>query len=104
MIAFYPGQINPAFEPPTNFKLIPPTTNVWLFVGDRDTSVGNQGAIELAERMLRSGFPVKSIHSAVIHSNGFTADHMSVYDLSAPAKRAIWDRADRLIEQAISNR
>lgn len=104
VLAFYPGQINAAFEPPTNFKLIPPTTNVWLFVGDRDTSVGNQGAIELAERMLASGFPVKSIHSAVIHSNGFKADHMSVYDLSAPAKRAIWDRADRLIEQAISDR
>jgi dienelactone hydrolase len=102
VIAFYPGQINPAFEPPTNFKLIPPKTNVWLFVGDRDTSVGNQGAIELAERMLRSGFPVKRIHSAVIHSQGFTADHMSVYDLSAPAKRAIWDRTDRLIEQAIA--
>jgi dienelactone hydrolase len=102
VIAFYPGRINPAFEPPTNFKLIPPKTNVWLFVGDRDTSVGNQGAIELAERMLRSGFPVKRIHSAVIHSQGFTADHMSVYDLSAPAKRAIWDRTDRLIEQAIA--
>jgi dienelactone hydrolase len=102
VIAFYPGQINPAFEPPTNFKLIPPTTNVWLFVGDRDKNVGNQGAIELAERMLRSGFPVKRIHSAVIHSQGFTADHMSVYDLSAPAKRAIWDRTDRLIEHAIA--
>ena len=102
VLAFYPGQINPAFEPQTNFKLIPPTTNVWLFVGDRDTNVGNQGAVELAERMLASGFPVKRIHSAVIHSQGFTADHMSVYDLSAPAKRAIWDRADRLIEQAIA--
>jgi hypothetical protein len=52
--------------------------------------------------MLASGFPVKRIHSAVIHSQGFTADHMSVYDLSAPAKRAIWDRADRLIAQAIA--
>jgi len=102
VLAFYPGQINPAFEPQTNFKLIPPTTNVWLFVGDRDTNVGNQGAVELAERMLASGFPVKRIHSAVIHSQGFTADHMSVYDLSAPAKRAIWDRADRLIAQAIA--
>jgi hypothetical protein len=34
----------------------------------------------------------------VIRSRGFTADHMSVYDLSAPAKRAIWDRTDKLIE------
>jgi predicted esterase len=101
VLAFYPGQINPQMEPPTNFKLIPPTTNVWLFVGDKDTSVGNQGAIELDERLLSFGFPAKRIHGAVIHSKGFTADHMSVYDLSPAAKGAIWDRTDRLIEQAL---
>jgi predicted esterase len=101
VLAFYPGQINPAFEPATNLKLIPPTTDVWLFVGDKDTSVGNHGAGELAERLLSFGFPTKHIHSAVIHSQGFRADHMSVYDLSAPAKRAIWDRTDRLIERAL---
>jgi predicted esterase len=101
VLAFYPGQINPSFEPPTNFKLLPQTTNVWLFVGDKDTSVGNQGAVELAERLLSFGFPAKRIHAAVIHSKGFTADHMSVYDLGPAAKRGIWDRADRLIEQAI---
>jgi dienelactone hydrolase len=100
VIAFYPGQINPQFEPPTNFKLIPRTTDIWLFVGDRDTSVGNHGAIELDERLLSFGFPAKRIHGAVIRSKGFTADHMSVCDLSPPAKRAIWDRTDRLIEQA----
>jgi predicted esterase len=101
VLAFYPGQINPAMEPPTNFKLIPRTTSVWLFVGDKDTSVGNQGAVELAERLLSFGFPTKQIHGAVIHSNGFTADHMSVYDLSPAAKRGIWERTDRLIDQAI---
>jgi dienelactone hydrolase len=102
VLAFYPGQINPKFEPPTNFKLIPPTTNIWVFVGDKDTSVGNQGALELDQRLLALGFPAKRIHGAVIHSNGFTADHMSVYNLSPAAKRAIWDRTDRLIEQAIA--
>jgi dienelactone hydrolase len=102
VLAFYPGQINPAFEPQTNFKLIPRTTNIWLFVGDKDTSVGNQGAVELAERLLAYDVPVKQIHSAVIQSNGFTADHMSVYDLTPAAKRAIWDRTDHLIEQAIA--
>ena len=30
VLAFYPGQINPAFEPQTNFKLIPRSTNIWL--------------------------------------------------------------------------
>jgi pimeloyl-ACP methyl ester carboxylesterase len=102
VLAFYPGQINAAFEPQTNFKLIPPSTNIWLFVGDKDTNVGDQGAVELAERLLSYDVPTKQIHAAVIHSNGFNADHMSVYDLSPAAKRAIWDRADRLIEQAIA--
>jgi predicted esterase len=101
VLAFYPGQINPSFEPPTNFKLLPQTTNVWLFVGDKDTSVGNHGAVEMAERLLSFGFPAKRIHGVVIHSKGFTADHMSVYDLSPAAKRGIWDRADRLIDEAI---
>jgi dienelactone hydrolase len=104
VLAFYPGQINPSMEPPTNFKLLPRTTSIWLFVGDKDTSVGNEGAVELAERLLSFGVPATHIHGAVVHSQGFTADHMSVYDLSPAAKRAIWDRADRLIEQAVAGR
>ena len=90
-------------EPPTNLNLIPPTTEVWLFVGDKDTSVGNQGALELDERLLSFGFPAGHIHGAIIRSKGFTADHMSVYDLSPAAKRAIWDRTDRLIERAVKS-
>jgi pimeloyl-ACP methyl ester carboxylesterase len=103
VVAFYPGQINPAFEPPTNLKLIPATTNIYLFVGDRDTSVGNAGALELDRRLLSFGFPAARIHGGVIHSApGFVADHMSVYSLTKAGMRAIWGRTDRLIEQAIS--
>jgi pimeloyl-ACP methyl ester carboxylesterase len=103
VVAFFPGQINPQMEPPTNLKLIPPTTDVWLLVGDKDTSVGNTGALELDERLLTFGFPGKRIHGAVIRSNGgFDADHGSVYDLSPAAQRAIWGRADRLIETTIA--
>jgi pimeloyl-ACP methyl ester carboxylesterase len=102
VLAFYPGQINPKFEPPTALDKIPATTDIWLFVGDKDTSVGNAGAIELDDRLLAFGFPARRIHGAVVHSNGFTADHGSVYDLSPAAKRAIWDRTDRLIERAIT--
>ncbi len=101
VIAFYPGQINPKFEPPTNFKRIPRSTSIWLFVGDRDASVGNQGALELDERLLAFGVSVDQIHGAVIRSKGFQANHMSVYDLSSAAKHAIWDRTDALIEAAI---
>jgi dienelactone hydrolase len=101
VLAFYPGQINPQMEPPTNFKQIPRTTDIWLFVGDRDTSVGNSGAIELDQRLLTFGFPAKKIHGAVIRSRGFSANHMSVYDLSPAAKKAIWERTDRLIAKAL---
>jgi len=98
VIAFYPGLINPAFEPPTNLKLIPKATDIYLFVGDRDDSVGNSGALELDRRLLNFDFPAKRIHGAVIHSTpGFSADHMSVYSLTPAGKRAIWDRTDSLI-------
>src|SRR6476619_6363807 len=66
VVAMYPGQINPAFEPATNFKLIPKTTDIYLFVGDRDKSVGNTGALELDHRLLTFGFPAARIHGGVI--------------------------------------
>jgi pimeloyl-ACP methyl ester carboxylesterase len=99
VVAMFPGQINPAFEPPTNLKLIPKTTDIYLFVGDRDKSVGDTGALELDHRLLAFGFPAARIHGGVIRSsNGFVADHGSVYTLSDAGKRAIWDRVDRLID------
>jgi len=102
VIAMFPGQINPQFEPATNFKLIPKTTDIYLFVGDRDKSVGNTGALELDHRLLAFGFPAARIHGGVIHSaNGFVADHGSVYTLSDAGKRAIWDRVDRLIKSSV---
>jgi hypothetical protein len=100
-IAVYPGQINIKFEPPTNFRLIPPTTDIWIFVGDKDTSVGNTGALELDQRLLHFGVAPSQIHGAIINSRGFTADHMSVYDLSPAAKRGIWERIDRVIANAL---
>jgi pimeloyl-ACP methyl ester carboxylesterase len=99
VVAMFPGQINPAFEPPTNLKLIPKTTDIYLFVGDRDKSVGDTGALELDHRLLAFGFPAARIHGGVIRSStGFVADHGSVYTLSDAGKRAIWDRVDRLIQ------
>ena len=62
--------------------------------------MGNSDAIELDERLLAFGFPASRIHGGVIHSTPhFTADHLSVYDLGAPARQAIWARIDRLIAQ-----
>ncbi len=104
VIAFYPGQINPQFEPATNFKLIPKTTNIYLLVGDRDTSVGNTGALELDQRLLNFGFPASRIHGGIVKSSpGFTADHMSVYSLTRAGQSAVWGRTDRLIAQALGD-
>jgi predicted esterase len=104
VIAFYPGQINPAFEPATNLKLIPKTTNIYLFVGDRDTSVGNSGARELDQRLLTFGFPADRIHGGIVHSApGFVADHGSVYTLTKAGESAVWGRTDRLIAHALES-
>jgi pimeloyl-ACP methyl ester carboxylesterase len=101
VIAVYPGTINPQMEPPTNLRRIPPTTDIYILVGDRDHGVGNSGALELDHRLLAFGFPGDHIHGGVIRSTSrFTADHMSVYDLGAPARTAIWERIDRLIAGA----
>jgi pimeloyl-ACP methyl ester carboxylesterase len=105
VVAVFPGTINPKFEPPTNFRQIPHSTDIYLLVGDRDRGVGASGAIELDERLLAFGFPAERIHGQVIRSTPrFTADHMSVYDLGAPARRAIWARIDRLIAKTASDR
>jgi pimeloyl-ACP methyl ester carboxylesterase len=105
VVAFYPGLINPQFEPPTNFKLIPKTTNIYLLVGDRDTSVGNSGALEMDRRLLNFGFPAARIHGGIVRSApGFTADHGSVYSLTKAGRDAIWGRTDRLIAQALQQR
>jgi predicted esterase len=104
VVAFYPGQINPAFEPATNLKLIPKTTNIYLLVGDRDTSLGNSGALELDERLLTFGFPAARIHGGIVRSRpGFTADHMSVYSLTKAGRSAVWGRTDRLIAGALAS-
>jgi pimeloyl-ACP methyl ester carboxylesterase len=98
VIAFYPGLLNPSFEPDTDLGLIPRTTQIYIFVGDRDRSVGNAGALALARRLLGRGFPASHLHGGVIHSGkDFTADHLSVYRVGPGAQREIWSRADRLI-------
>jgi pimeloyl-ACP methyl ester carboxylesterase len=98
VIAVFPGTINPQMEPATDFTRIPATTDIYLLVGDRDTGVGNSGALEMDQRLLAFDFPAVHIHGGVIRSTPhFTADHMSVYDTGTGARTAIWARIDRLI-------
>jgi dienelactone hydrolase len=101
-IAIYPGLINPAFEPPTDFGRIPASTTIWLLVGDRDTGVGAAGAYELLERLHSFGITNGQIRGGVIRSTKtFTADHLSVYRTDRAAQKAIWARVDREIAQAV---
>jgi dienelactone hydrolase len=102
-IAIYPGLINPAYEPPTNFSKIPATTSIWLLVGDRDEGVGAAGAVELLDRLHSFGITNGQIHGELVRSTkSFVADHMSVYRTDPAAQKAIWARVDRLIRQSIS--
>ena len=101
VIAMFPGQINPAFEPAHELQADSEDDQRLPLVGDSDKSVGNTGALELDRRLLASVCPLR-IHGGVIHSTkGFVADHGSVYTLSDAGKRAIWDRVDSLIEKVV---
>ena len=73
VLAFYPGRINPAFEPPTDFRRLAKSTQIWLFAGDRDTNVGIDGVLELDERFLQARVPAEQVHNALIRSRGFVA-------------------------------
>jgi pimeloyl-ACP methyl ester carboxylesterase len=100
-IAVFPGRFNPQFEEQTELGAIPRRTRITLLVGDRDRDVGPAGAIELFTRLREAGVPSRQIAGGVIRSRpGFSATHMSVYRTDAPARRAVWQRVDRLIAQA----
>jgi dienelactone hydrolase len=98
VVAVFPGLLNPAFELPTNLGLIPPTTQIYLFSGDRDVDLRNFGVRELQQRLAAGGFPASSVHVGVIHSiPGYTASHDSVYRTGPAVQKALWARVDRLI-------
>ena len=63
-------------------------------VGGRDVHLYRLESAQAAVELLTYGGIVRS-------APGFTADHMSVYSLSAGGKRAIWERTDRLIAHAL---
>jgi len=64
-----------AFEPQSKPQSDPAPTNIWLFIGDKDTNFGNQGAVELARATVAYNVPTKQIHAAWIPRR-FTADHI----------------------------
>jgi dienelactone hydrolase len=95
VVAIFPGLLNASFELPTDLSKIPPSTEIYLFSGDRDTSVGASGVKQLVTRLQAAG---RSAHVGVIHSTpGYAATHDSVYKTTTAARRAVWSRVDRLI-------
>lgn len=99
VVAIFPGQINPAFEPPTDFAKLDPALKIWVLVGEDDRGVGNAGALELYERLTSFGFPDENVIPVKVKSRpGFLATHMSVYDTSETAHRIFWGRVDRIVD------
>lgn len=100
VVAIFPGLINPAFEPPTDFSTLDPATQVYVLVGEDDKGVGNAGALQLFERLTSFGFPAASIVPVKVRSRpGFLATHMSVYDTSETAHDVFWGRVDRIVDE-----
>ena len=101
VIALFPGVINPAFEPPTRLDRIPSSTQIWLLVGDRDTTVGSSGALELYRRLRSFDFPAPNVHGGVVRSRaGFVATHDAPLRADGPTRRVLWARIDGLIARA----
>ena len=99
VVAIFPGVINPAFEPPSDFTKLDPSMRIWILVGEDDHGVGNSGALELFERLRAFGFPNQNIIPDKVRSRpGFLATHMSVYDTSDTAHRIFWGRVDRIVD------
>jgi dienelactone hydrolase len=81
-----------------HLRSIPPSVRFLFLVGDRDTQVGAGGARDLLQQLLRAGYPRRLLRAELVRSQGgFQATHLSVLDNGPGARKAFWDRADRLI-------
>lgn len=99
VMSVFPPILNPDVEAVIDLASIDPSTHIWILVGDRDQSVGREGARELLRRLSQGNFPPANVRAILVTSKGnFEAHHGAPLRTSAGAKRAFWDRADRLIE------
>jgi predicted alpha/beta-hydrolase family hydrolase len=80
-------------------------TRVLIVAGDRDNTVANVGANQLVTQLAIAGFPYGDVTFEVVRSHGFfVADHLSVLEDSAGARRAFWARADRFFSPLVRDR
>jgi dienelactone hydrolase len=104
VLSVFPPLLLPSVEPVIDLGSIDPRTRIWILVGDRDQAVGREGARELLRRLNQGNFPPANVRAILVTSKrGFPASHLSPLRTSAAAKRAFWDRADRLIEQVVKS-
>jgi predicted esterase len=84
---------------PTDLRSIPKGTRIHVVVADHDEVVGIDGALALIDELGAAGFRRRDFDVSVAKTvPGFRATHLSVFQTSAPARRAYWAPADRLLE------
>ena len=100
VLSVFPGTVDPV-DPPLDLRSIAPGTRLTIWVGDRDTVVDGAGARQMLARLRAAGFPGDRISLVVVKSQGrFVVTHLAPLEVSPAAKRAFWDRVDRIVERA----
>jgi pimeloyl-ACP methyl ester carboxylesterase len=98
VLTVFPAVYSP-HERLVSFKHLDSRLRLAIMLGDKDTSVGGEGARTILARLELAGFPANRIKLIPVRSHGrFEATHLSVLDDSTPARRAFWLPADRLID------
>jgi thioesterase domain-containing protein len=99
VMSIFPGSVNPRMEELIDLRALDPKMRLEVLVGEADQ---RSGAQELLRRLEQAGFPASQIDAVLVRSRkGFVADHFSVFQTSAAARTAFWDRADRMVEAAV---
>jgi pimeloyl-ACP methyl ester carboxylesterase len=101
VMSIFPGSLNPRAEELIDLRSLDRKTRIWLLVGEADQ---REGARELLHRLASANFPTARIRAILVESKpGFVADHFSVFKTSAAARKAFWDRGDRLVDAAVGS-
>jgi pimeloyl-ACP methyl ester carboxylesterase len=96
VVSVFPGSSE---EAPVDLRRLPPKLRIRVMVGDADEVVGSVGAIALLNGLRKSGFDPDRVEVVPVRSRpGFSATHAAVFETSPQARRELWARTDRLIE------
>jgi pimeloyl-ACP methyl ester carboxylesterase len=98
VLTVFPAVYSP-HERLVSFKHLDSKLKLAIMLGDKDTSVGGEGARTILARLELANFPPSQIKLIGIKSKGkFKASHLSVLDDSPAARRAFWLPTDHLID------